>query len=329
MIREEILKELKKKDAFISGEELRLKSGVSRMAISKNIKILKEMMYEIETSTKKGYKLIPSKDILTEYEINDIKTKTIGKNIIFKTHVDSTNNLAKEIALNDAKEGTVVVAEIQTEGRGRLGKKWKSESEKGIWMSIVLKPKIHPEKLQTVTLAAAVSVANTIKNLYGITVGIKWPNDILIDNKKVCGILTEMNCEADMINFVVVGIGINVNQDKRDFPKEIKNIATSIKMNRSENDYINRSEIIKRILLEFEGLYNKVVLGDSDYIISEWKKYPYMIGKKITAEIDGKMVCGTAKDISADGRLVLECPNGEVKYISSGEISVSLKWESL
>ncbi len=240
-------------------------------------------------------------------------------------------------------EGTAVVAGEQTDGRGRLGHQWSSSGEKGIWMSIILKPDISPEKIQIITIMTAVVIVKAIKKLYGIDLGIKWPNDLILDNKKVCGILTEMNCETERVNYIVVGIGINVSLKTTDFPQDLKDIATSLlihseermskngdkkknddKTNNVEKSEIkfNRSEIIKCIFVEFEKLYNKVINNDTADIIDMWRKFSVTLGREVRVSSRDSDFTGIAKDIKEDGKLLVDCGDGVVKEVSSGEVSV-------
>jgi BirA family biotin operon repressor/biotin-[acetyl-CoA-carboxylase] ligase len=329
ILKQQILKELKKNlNEFVSGEELSNKLNVSRTAVWKNIKSLQAEGYKIDSSTKKGYSLLSGGDILNKYEIADgLKTNYIGKDIVYLATVDSTNNYAKKIVAENEKEGAIIVAGVQTKGRGRLGRHWSSGKHKGVWMSVILKPDIPPERIQIITLATAVAVVKAIKDLYGIETGIKWPNDIILDSKKVCGILTEMNCEADRINFIVVGIGLNVCMEKADFPPGYREKATSllIHSNRNKDKLMQkfvRSEIIKRILVELEDAYNKLNANESAGIIKEWKNFSVTLEHEVKVISRNSEFSCIAKDITEDGKLVVECPDGSVKYISSGEVSV-------
>ena len=228
-VKKKILKMLKQNnDDFLSGEKISDKFGVSRSAIWKHINTLKEEGYEIESVPRKGYRIIASPDILTLEEVEEyLTTDFIGRNIYYFDSLSSTNIKAKEIATK-SKEGTIVIAEEQTKGKGRLGRSWLSPKGKGIWMSIILKPKVAPIKVAKITLIGAAAVNQGLKDI-GIKSYIKWPNDIVIDGKKVCGILTEMSCELNMINYCIMGIGINVNLDKEDFSKDLIDTATSLK----------------------------------------------------------------------------------------------------
>jgi birA, biotin-[acetyl-CoA-carboxylase] ligase region len=230
-MKDEILRILiENTEDFTSGEKLSSRLGVSRAAIWKYIKALRQEGYEIHSMTNKGYKLVFSPDILTKEELSPLlHNKLIGKNIIHFDTIDSTNIKAKELASQNAEDGTIVISEEQTCGKGRLGRSWYSPKSKGIWASIILKPKIDPINASKITLIAAASIVKAFNEI-AIFPKIKWPNDIVLNNKKVCGILTEMSAELNQIHYLVVGIGINVNNSKDDFTEALWSSATSLKI---------------------------------------------------------------------------------------------------
>ena len=327
-MKREILLQLKNSPfEYISGEYLSTVLGVSRTAIWKVINELKEEGYVIESSSKKGYRLSLNSDVLNSFEINEeLKTKALGRNVVYLDKIDSTNNYAKKIALEGCEEGTLVVADYQTSGRGRLGRDWNSTDKKGVWMSLVLRPDIPFEEVQIITLAASVAVVQALYDYAHIEAGIKWPNDIIIKGKKVCGILVEMNMEIDRINFLILGIGLNVNQQKNDFSQELLDKAVSLKMYMEETlnsqKILKRNELIAVILLKFEEIYDKVKSGAFEDIISEWKKYSVTLGKEVNIIYKNEQYKGVAEDITKDGKLIVKCEDGSVKEVFSGEISV-------
>ncbi|HHX17417.1 MAG TPA: biotin--[acetyl-CoA-carboxylase] ligase [Clostridium sp.] len=324
-----ILKKLKNtKEGYVSGEQLSEYLGVSRTYIWKCIKELREEGYVIKSSPKIGYKLSYIPDVINSKEImEERESKLLGKNIIYFPEIDSTNNYAKKIAQEGCEEGTVVIADLQTSGRGRLGRQWNSADKKGILMSVVLKPKISIEELQIITLVASVTVVEAIKELTGIDLGVKWPNDIILDGRKVCGILIEASMEMDKINFVVLGIGLNVWHEKEDFFGELEEKATSLSIYMRKKGQLNdiiirRSEIIKRILYKLEGLYDKVNKGDLESITALWRKYSVTLGKEVLIVVKGEQHSGMAIDITKEGKLIVECIDGTRKEVLSGEIFV-------
>lgn len=318
---------------YVSGEALSEEIGVSRTAVWKYIKELRNEGYIIESSSKKGYMLVSTPDILNEYEIGcNLNTGFIGRHVQYFNVIDSTNNYAKKIAEEGCAEGTIVVADRQTSGKGRLGKLWDSADKKGIWMSIVLRPSVAPGEVQIITLGASVAVVNAIYETTGIKAGIKWPNDIILDDKKVCGILTEMNSEIERINYLVTGIGVNVNQENNDFPDEIRCIATSLKhfadkgnsevKNIMPEGTFKRSEIIRSILFELEKIYSTIESGCTEKIISAWKENSVTLGKYVSITFRNAQYTGIARDITDDGKLVVECSDRVTREVAAGEVSV-------
>ncbi len=329
-----IINQLKKNMGnFVSGEALSQELGVTRAAIWKYIKEIKEDGYPLEASPRKGYRLLSIPDILNEAEIGEgLQTNIIGKDIRYFKDIDSTNKYAKQIALEGCPNGTVVVAECQTEGRGRLGRYWSSAASKGIWLSVVLRPEVLPSDVQVITLAAAVAVVEAIKTATGIGTGIKWPNDIVLQGKKVCGILSEISAEVDRINFLVLGIGINVNQNCDDFEESLRDKATSLKIFARENgirpvnadgegSYL-RSVIVKEMLRNLERMYNDINAGNTEEIINAWRKYSVTLGREVKVSYRNREYTGTALDITNDGKLLVKCSDGEMLELQSGEVSV-------
>ncbi|MGI6776660.1 MAG: biotin--[acetyl-CoA-carboxylase] ligase [Acetivibrionales bacterium] len=325
-----ILQKLKENaPGFVSGARLSKMLGVSRTSVWKYVLELKKEGYVIESFTKKGYRLISVPDLLNLNElVYNLRTKKIGSSIQYIDLIDSTNTYAKKLALDGCPEGTVIVAGRQTNGKGRMGRNWDSANKSGIWMSIVLRPDILPEQAQIITLAVSVAVVKAIESLFGLKCGIKWPNDVILNGKKVCGILTEMGCETDRINYIVVGIGVNVNQDEDDFAVELKDKATSIKMSMIKENMINgdmdinRSELIKQVLFEMEKLYENICRLKVREILDEWKKYSVTIGNEVKVVCRGIEYKGFAKDITEDGGLLVNCDDGASRKVLSGEISL-------
>lgn len=326
-----ILKRLKGTGSqYVSGEMLSEDLGVSRTTVWKCIKELRKEGYVIESSSKKGYKLISAHDVINSCEISyNLGTELLGRKIHCFDVIDSTNHYAKKIAFEGCDDGTVVIAEQQTAGRGRLGRQWHSAGKKGIWLSVVLRPEIVPSDVQMITLAAAISVVSAVKEATGIVSAIKWPNDIILDNKKVCGILTEMNSEMEQVNFVILGIGINTNQDTEDFPEDIRDIAVSLKtfLNKSRTEpaihkSIDRSKLIRALLVELDRVYRMVRNGDIHNMIDEWKKYSVTLGKEVSITVKNETYRGIANDITMDGKLLVKCSDGMIREVVSGEVSV-------
>lgn len=319
---EKLLRLLKEAEGYISGEELGEKLGVSRAAIWKMVAKLKEMGYEIESVTKKGYRFLSAGDLLNEIEVSEgLKTRKIGQTIVFRQEVDSTNNVAQILAEEGYPEGTVIITEKQTAGKGRRGKAWMSSIGTGIWTSILLKPAIPPSEAAKLTLIAGLSVCKAVRQETGLAAGIKWPNDVWVNGKKICGILTEMNAEMEQIHSIVVGIGINVNMVE--FPSELCEIATSLRIESGHN--FSRKKILQTMLLEFEKAYEIfIVRRDFEAFYQEYKKNCITIGQEVQV-ISNNPFYGKAVDLNEKGELIIEKENGERVIVFSGEVSIRPK----
>lgn len=305
---------LAKKGEHVSGEELAHELAVSRAAVWKHIQALRAEGYMIESSTNLGYSLASTPDLLTPTAVKaGLKTHIIGKNIQYFEETESTNIIAREIA-GSVEEGTVVIAESQTGGRGRMGRKWISP-EGGIWLSIIIKPKIQPLYASRITLLAGVSVAKTIRG-YGLPAKIKWPNDVLINGKKVCGILTEIEAEIDLIDFCVVGIGIDANVDTESFPEEFRETSTSLK--KELGSEINRVEFVQKLLEEFESLYLKFQKDGFSPVLEEWRNLSATIGEWVKITTQARTIYGEAIGVDSEGALVLETGDGKLEKIVAG-----------
>ncbi|MDD5617394.1 MAG: biotin--[acetyl-CoA-carboxylase] ligase [Candidatus Methanoperedens sp.] len=299
---------------YVSGEMLASEHSVSRAAIWKHVQALRDEGYMIKSSTKEGYTIVGSPDVLAPAEIKaGLKTRMMGKNIHYFKETESTNILARDMA-GSVEEGTVVIAESQTGGRGRMGRKWISP-EGGIWLSVVLKPRMQPLHAPRITLLAGVAVAKTIRE-FGLPAKIKWPNDVLINGKKVCGILTEIGAEMDSIQYVVVGVGIDANVDTETFPEEFRDTSTSLK-NELGCD-INRVEFVQKLLVELEALYLKFQNEGFTSIIEEWRMMSATIGEWVKITTQSRIMYGEAVGVDSDGALILETGEGRLEKIVAG-----------
>ncbi len=315
-----ILHKLKEKQAYVSGEELSNSLGVSRTAVWKHINELRKEGYIIESSSKKGYMLVGSPDILDKRELVIQEGQQIGRELFHFDEIDSTNNYAKKVANEGCPHGTVIVAERQTLGRGRVGRQWQSDNSCGLWFSTVVRPDLEPERVQIITLAAAIAVVEGIKGELGINCGIKWPNDIILDSSKLGGILTELSAEPGHVNYVVVGIGINVNQNLSDFDTDLQNKATSIYINTGKK--YSRVRLLGSILSSFEKIYSTFLKGRAEEIIDRWNRYSVTVGKEVKIVSKDIEYIGTAQSIASDGKLVVKCKDGRTINVSAGEVQV-------
>jgi BirA family transcriptional regulator, biotin operon repressor / biotin---[acetyl-CoA-carboxylase] ligase len=321
-MKSKILNMLKETETeYVSGEMISKQLGISRAAIWKYINVLKEEGYIIESSSRKGYKRSSSPDVLSSPEIMPLlMTKSIGLNILHFDTINSSNIKAKELASSGEQDGTIVISEEQTAGRGRLGRAWISPKYKGIWMSIILKPTIDPIYASRVTLIAASAVFNAMKDLE-IPALIKWPNDIVLNNKKVCGILTEMSAELNRIHYLIIGIGINVNTEEDEFPKEIRDIATSLKT--ETNKHIDRKALLSRIINHLEPLYDEFINSNSIAAsVDICRKNSIFLGKYVRILKAGKEYTVKALDLNDEGQLIVEHGDGTIETIFSGEVSL-------
>ncbi|MCR5757232.1 MAG: biotin--[acetyl-CoA-carboxylase] ligase [Selenomonas sp.] len=309
------------RDQYISGEEIADKLGVSRTAVWKHIKEMRAQGYDIESHARSGYRLRETPDALLAGEIrHGLKTKIIGQEIICHEEIDSTNNEAKRLARQGAKEGTVVVAESQTGGKGRLERQFFSPQGKGIWFSVILRPRFLPQDAPKCTLMAAVAVARAMME-FGLQPGIKWPNDLLYDNKKLVGILTEMSAEMDGINYIVIGTGINVNIEPSDFPEDIREVATSLSIMKGEA--LPRVSFFQSVLQALDDLYVRVQCEGFAPVLEEWRKYNITLGQevKVIGVRDGEVYTGKAVDIDEDGALLVDTSKGRQRVLA-GDVSI-------
>jgi BirA family biotin operon repressor/biotin-[acetyl-CoA-carboxylase] ligase len=325
MMDDEILKLLRESpSAFLSGEEISRRLKVSRTAVWKRMKRLRTLGYEIEASTRSGYRLIRSPDLLTPSEIKPIlKTKWIGKTIHHFHTLDSTNSKAYQLALDGAEEGEVVVAESQEKGRGRLGRQWFSPPFLNLYLSVILRPKIPPHQASLITLMAAIATADAIQKFSGFLPLIKWPNDILLRNRKVAGLLNEINSEMDRIHFVILGIGINLNMDEKMFSKEIRTVATSLK--REMRQTISRKAFLQSLLQELEKWYTIFMKQGSAFILKAWRDRAHLKGRRVKVTSFGETLDGIAVDVDSDGALILETADGKRKRVVAGDIEYKRK----
>ncbi|MEH7012636.1 biotin--[acetyl-CoA-carboxylase] ligase [Neobacillus niacini] len=308
-------------EAYLSGQHIAELIGCSRTAVWKHIEELRKEGFELEAVRRKGYRIVKTPEKITANELRlGLKTKFIGKNVHYEESVESTQKIAHRLAYDNAPEGTVIIAEEQLSGRGRMDRKWHSPKYTGIWMSIILRPNISLPKAPQLTLLAAVAIVQAIEDLTGLLPEIKWPNDILIKGKKVTGILTELEAEADRVNSIIIGIGMNVNQTKEDFPIELQGIATSILLEKGER--VSRADLIKGIFMNLEKLYLLYLEEGFLPIKLLWEGYAISIGRKITARTLSNSIIGKAQGITDDGVLIIEDEQGKTHHVYSADIEI-------
>lgn len=319
-MKEEILRLLRSADDYISGQELCNRFGVSRTAVWKAINQLKEAGYEIEAQQNKGYRLMAAPDLMTEAEIKSLMhTEWVAKEVLYFDTIDSTNTKAQELAEKGYPSGTLVVADKQESGKGRRGRSWVSPSGTGIFMTLMIKPDINPNNASMLTLVAALAVAKAITSVTGEEAMIKWPNDIVVNGKKVCGILTEMNAQFDYINHIVVGIGINVHNES--FPEEISQMASSL-MIEAGGKRFHRAQIIAETMSYFEQYYDTFLkTQDLSALVREYDELLVNMNKAVRVLDPKEPFDGKARGITPKGELIVDTWESR-KLVSSGEVSV-------
>ncbi len=308
-------------EGHISGEQLGRKFNISRTAVWKHINELRKKGYEITSSPRLGYSFVKSTDLLLPEEISlGLNTHFIGKHVLYREEVTSTQDVAGELAQRGVEEGMVVISERQTRGRGRKGRSWDSPAGGGIYLSIVLRPNFSLTQVIQIPLIAGVAVSRAIKRVTPLQPRIKWPNDITIGGKKVGGILTETSSEIDRVNYIVLGIGINVNTQRSLLPEPIRVVATSLAEECGE--YVSRVRFLQCLLAEFETLYNEFLVSGFDTIRKEWKALDNTIGSWVKVSSGEEEIEGEALDIDREGFLLIRKKDGDVKRIISGDVSL-------
>lgn len=315
----QILTVLRNTEGYVSGQELCRNLGVSRTAVWKVIGKLRQEGYVIDAVPNKGYCLKQIPDILTKEQLTSlINTEWIAREIQSFEELDSTNTYAKQIA-DSVPDGTLVVAEVQNQGKGSKGRGWESKGGYGIWMSLILKPNILPPDASKLTLVAALSTARACRQYTQLPVQIKWPNDIVCDGKKLCGILTEMSAELNYVNHIVLGIGINVNS--MDFSQELQERATSLYLETGRE--WNRGLLIREIMNCFEEDYRTFLKNSSlEELLDEYIAYSVTLGSPIQVLDRNGSYDGTAININKDGHLVVRKSDGSLQTVFADEVSV-------
>lgn len=306
---------------FVSGEEISRNLSISRTAVWKHVNKLRDMGYEFEAVSRKGYRLVTKPDSIDATALQlALETTVFGRKAIILNSTLSTQGDVQHMAEQGQGEGTVVLAEKQTGGRGRFGRKWFSPPGRGIWMSVLMRPELALQKTPQLTLLTGVAVCRAIRSYTGADAGIKWPNDLLIDGRKVCGILLESTVEDHELRYCIAGIGVDVNFDPKDYPEDLISIATSLKMETGQT--IDRTKLAAAILSELERLYYLYQKEGFGVISSLWEALSVSMNREIKVANPQGIIEGTAIGLDPSGALILEKKNGERESVYSGEVSL-------
>jgi BirA family transcriptional regulator, biotin operon repressor / biotin---[acetyl-CoA-carboxylase] ligase len=315
-------------EPVVSGERLSETLGISRAAIWKHVEQLRARGYTIEAHHARGYRLGGIPDRLLPDEIAQrLTTARIGRRIEHHDEIGSTNVEAMRLAREGAPEGTLVVAERQTQGRGRLGRSWISPPSVNLYASWVLRPTLPPAAAPQISLAAAVAVARTLAPLAPGLVAIKWPNDCLLDGRKVAGILTEMDAELDRVRAVVLGIGVNLNATARAFPPELRATATSVRL--ATGRTVDRIAFTAALCDALEGVYDRLLQDGFEPLIAEWNQYSCLTGRAVTVDCAGRRTTGRVRGLDASGHLLLATDDGREERIVAGDVTLVGGYEGL
>ncbi|KAA8786326.1 biotin--[acetyl-CoA-carboxylase] ligase [Paenibacillus amylolyticus] len=308
---------------FVSGEEISRQLSISRTAVWKHVNKLRDMGYEFEAVSRKGYRLVTRPESIDETALQlALKTTTFGRKAIMLSSTSSTQADVLKLAEEGESEGAVVFAEEQTGGRGRFGRKWFSPPGKGIWMSVLLRPELPLNHTPQLTLMTGVAVCRAIRAFTGAEAGIKWPNDLLINDRKICGILLESAVEDHEVRYCIAGIGVDVNFDLQDYPKDLQQIATSIQIETGQA--IDRTGLAAAILTEMEHLYFLYQKEGFGVISTLWEALSVSLNRQVTVTNPQGVIEGTAVGLDYSGALVVETQDGARELIISGEVT----WKS-
>src|SRR5215469_10594522 len=306
----------------VSGAELSNKLGVSRAAIWARIEELRALGYDIEAGPHLGYRLVSAPDVLHADDLLSLlgKTRVIGRDIRVFQETTSTNDVIEKLARDGVREGVVVFAESQTKGRGRLGRKWLSPAKKGLWFSVLLRPSLRPDELTQITVASAAALRRAIHVQTELNPQIKWPNDILVNGRKTAGILTELKAEVDRVNYVILGIGVDVNLSAADFPADLKKTATSLRTELGKP--LSRADLAVAILRELDEDYTRVCSGQFSALADEWEKHCATLGHNVAIRVGDRVLRGRAESLGEEGALLLRTEHGHLERIVGGDVTL-------
>ncbi|ALC17150.1 bifunctional biotin--[acetyl-CoA-carboxylase] synthetase/biotin operon repressor [Desulfuromonas soudanensis] len=318
--REEILRLFHKTaGTFVSGEEISLALGVSRTAVWKQIGLLRELGYVIEAVSSRGYRLVSTPDTLIPAEIKSgLDTGIIGSEILYFDELDSTNARARQIGDAGGADGTLVIADRQTAGKGRMGRQWVSPPGVNLYASVLLRPPIPPWQAPQLTFLSAVAVARAIEEISGVRPRVKWPNDVLLDGKKVAGLLNEMNAETEGIRYVILGIGVNLNMGAHQFPADLRYPATSLRLH--TGGPVSRLAFVQSLLRHLDALYQKCLSEGFSPVIAAWEGFFDLVGKPVEVDFQDRVVRGVVEGLDDIGALLLRLADGTLERVLAGDV---------
>jgi BirA family biotin operon repressor/biotin-[acetyl-CoA-carboxylase] ligase len=306
-------------DGFVSGERISEDLGISRTAVWKHIRNLRQMGYLIEAIPSRGYQLLKSPDILIPEAIQvGLDCRRIGSRVLCFDEIDSTNLQACRLGDEGEAEGLVVIADRQTSGKGRLGRRWESPGGVNLYASILLRPPIPPFEAPRLTFLSAIAVCRTIQRCLGLEPNTKWPNDILLNGAKVAGLLNEMSSETDQVHYVVLGVGVNLNMQADQFPTDLRYPATSLSI--ALGQLVSRLEFTRILLQEIDALYQIYLAQGSVPILSAWEEYCDLIGQSVYADCNDQQIEGTMVGLAEDGALLVRTTTGKIRSIYAGDV---------
>ena len=317
-----ILSALRNAESGVSGADLCRQLGISRTAVWARIEALRERDYDIAANPHTGYRLLSSPDRLLAADLSARlgMTRVIGRDIRVLRQTTSTNDVIEQMARDGEPEGLVVFAESQTHGRGRLGRRWSSPSGKGLWFSILLRPRLRPLETTQLTAATATAISRAIENETGLKPEIKWPNDIMLNGKKIAGILTELHAELDQIRHVILGIGIDAQQSPSDFPIDLRAQATSLKI--SLGRPVDRPALATTLLRELDRDYTRIIHGQFNELAEEWESRCDTLGRHVAISTGTKTMRGRAETLDPNGALLLRTDHGRLEPITGGDVEI-------
>lgn len=303
-------------DVFISGQEISQTLNVSRAAVWKQVELLREQGFEIEAQRSRGYRLLGGPDLMLASEVEKgLECKWLGSPLVCLDEIDSTNARARRLAEAGGAAGTVVIADRQSAGRGRLGRRWESPSAVNLYCSILLRPQIPVQQAPQLTFLSAVAVVETLNQLYKLSARVKWPNDILVDGKKIAGLLNEMSAETEQIHFVILGIGVNLNMSAEQFPEELNYPATSVLLETGAK--VDRVVFVRTFLQRMDSCYGEFLAEGFVPIRRRWEALCDLMN--MCVQIDKGMV-GTVVGLDSDGALRLQLDDGRVERVMAGDV---------